>query len=179
MKKIWMIALALCLVLSLAACGSTPAATPDATNSGGSEQATVPSVAADQNFSFTYKGTEISLHAAAEPIIAALGEPTKYTESASCAFVGLDKTYYYGSFYLETYPKGDKDFVSGWWFADDSVTTTEGIYIGATQAEVEKAYGTEGYNGSNAYTVAREAGKLTIIMEDGVVSSIQYAMNQS
>ena len=179
MKKTIVIALALCLLLILAACGSTePAAvTPSAGNP--SQQETVPSVAADQNFSFTYKGTEITLHAEAAPIIATLGEPMKYTESASCAFVGLDKSYYYGSFYLETYPNGDKDFVSGWWFADDSVTTPEGIYIGATQADVEKAYGTEGYNGSNAYTITKDAGMLTIILENGAVSSIQYAIRQN
>ena len=108
--------------------------------------------------------------------MAALGEPVKYTESTSCAFEGLDKSYYYGSFYLETYPKGDEDFVYGWWFADDSVTTEEGIYIGATQAEVEKAYGTEGYNGTNAFVINKAAGALTIILEDGAVTSIQYAI---
>ena len=92
------------------------------------------------------------------------------------AFDGLDKSYYYGSFYLETYPQGDKDFVYGWWFADDSVATPEGIYIGSTQAQVEKAYGSDGYNGSNAYTVNKEAGMLTIILDNGAVSSIQYSI---
>lgn len=171
MKKLLTILLAACLLLSLAACGSTPADT-----TGNGDQPTTPSFSAEENFTFTYKNVEITLNADAAPIVAALGEPMKYTESTSCAFVGLDKSYYYGSFYLETYPNGDKDFVSGWWFADDSVTTAEGIYIGSAQAEVEKAYGAEAYNGSNAYTVTKEAGVLTVILENGVVSSIQYAM---
>ena len=173
MKKLFVILLTGCLLLSLAACGSTPSATPDPSNPG---QPSVPVIEKDQNFSFTYKGTQISLHAEAAPIIAALGEPVKYTEAASCAFNGLDKSYYYGSFYLETYPVDGKDFVSGWWYADDSVSTAEGIYIGATKAAVEKAYGTEGYNGTNAYTVSKEAGTLTIILENDAVSSIQYAI---
>lgn len=178
MKKLFAILLSVCLLLSLAACGgeTAPADNSNAGNAGNAAQSAAPSYTKDQNFSFTYKGTEITLHAAAEPIVAALGEPVKYTESTSCAFDGLDKSYYYGSFYLETYPTDGKDFVSGWWFADDSITTAEGVYIGATQAEVEKAYGTEGYNGSNAYTVTKEAGTLTIILEDGAVSSIQYAI---
>ena len=166
MKKILTILLAFCLLLSLAACGGAPVENPTP-----SQEVTY---TPEQNFSFQYKGATISLHDAAEPIIAKLGEPVKYTESASCAFEGLDKSYYYGSFYLETYPQGDKDFVSGWWFADDSVTTPEGIYIGASQAEVEAAYGTEGFNGTNAYILKGTTSTLTIILDDGVVSSIQY-----
>ena len=168
MKKILTILLTAYLLLSLAACGGAPVENPTP-----SQEVTY---TPEQNFSFQYKGATISLHDAAEPIIAKLGEPVKYTESASCAFEGLDKSYYYGSFYLETYPQGDKDFVSGWWFADDSVTTPEGIYIGSSKAEVEKAYGTDGYNGSNAYTVNKDAGMLTIILENDVVSSIQYSI---
>lgn len=168
MKKILTILLTACLLLSLAACGGAPVENPTP-----SQEVTY---TPEQNFSFQYKGATISLHDAAEPIIAKLGEPVKYTESASCAFEGLDKSYYYGSFYLETYPQGDKDFVSGWWFADDSVTTPEGIYIGSSKADVEKAYGTDGYNGSNAYTVNKDAGMLTIILENDVVSSIQYSI---
>ena len=168
MKKILTILLTACLLLSLAACGGAPVENPTP-----SQEVTY---TPEQNFSFQYKGATISLHDAAEPIIAKLGEPVKYTESASCAFEGLDKSYYYGSFYLETYPQGDKDFVSGWWFADDSVTTPEGIYIGSSKADVEKAYGTDGYNGTNAYTVNKDAGMLTVILENDVVSSIQYSI---
>ncbi len=166
MKKILIFAIIACMLLSFAAC--TPA---------GGDETTGPAYTAEENFTFTYKGTEITLHAPAAAIVAALGEPVKYTESTSCAFEGLDKSYYYGSFYLETYPKGDQDFVYGWWFADDGVSTPEGVYIGAAQADVEKAYGTDCYNGTNAYVVKKPAGTLTVIIKDGVVSSIQYAIN--
>lgn len=175
MKKLLTVTIVLCLVLGLAACGT--ATTPTDTAGSNANTATTPSAPAEDGFAFTYKGTEITLHAPAAPIVSALGEPVKYTESTSCAFEGLDKSYYYGSFYLETYPKNDEDFVYGWWFADDSVTTQEGIYIGATQAEVEKAYGTEGYNGTNAFTIKKADGTLTVILEEGAVTSIQYAIN--
>ena len=98
----------------------------------------------------------------------------KYTESASCAFEGLDKSYYYGSFYLETYPQGEEDFVYGWWFADDTVTTPEGIYIGSSKADVDAAYGAENFNGTNSYDIKDGNGKLTIILENDVVTSSQY-----
>lgn len=166
MKKLFIFILSACLLLSMAACGSTD-----------TNETTGAVYSAADNFSFTYKGTEITLHAPAAAIVSALGEPVKYTESTSCAFEGLDKSYYYGSFYLETYPKGEQDFVYGWWFADDSVSTPEGVYIGVPQAEVEKAYGAETFNGTNSYVVKKAAGTLTVILTDGVVSSIQYAIN--
>ena len=166
MKKLLIFMLSACLLFSMAAC------------SGGETQATGGvSYDAAENFTFAHKGTEITLHAPAAAIVSALGEPVKYTESTSCAFEGLDKSYYYGSFYLETYPKGEEDFVYGWWFADDSVSTPEGIYIGAAQTEVEKAYGADSFNGTNTYVVKKQAGTLTVIITDGVVSSIQYAIN--
>ncbi len=175
MKKLRIFAVIACMLLSFAACG-TPADTNTPAPSGGGETTGSQTGQQEKGFAFTYKGTEITMHAPAEPIIAALGEPVKYTESASCAFEGLDKSYYYGSFYLDTYPKDGKDFVYGWWFADDSVSTEEGIYIGSSQADVEKAYGKEAYNGTNAFVVKKAGGILTVILENGVVNSIQYAI---
>lgn len=182
MKKALIFAVLACLLLSLAGCNAADT-TPTGGSNPGSNTEAVPSGSTsgeatggetEEGFVFNYNGTEIRMHAPAAPIIDALGEPKSYTEEASCAFVGLDKTYYYGSFYLDTYPVEEEDFVYGFWFADDSVTTEEGIYIGCTQAQVEKAYGAENYNGSNAYIVTKGDGKLTIILEDGIVTSIQY-----
>ena len=166
MKKFLTALLALLMVASLCACGDgeqTPTEAPSPTpNANG--------------FVFVYKGQELRIHADFAPILAALGEPTTYTESASCAFDGLDKTYYYGNLYIDTYPVGDKDYIYDFWFADDSISTAEGIYIGATKAQVEAAYGTECFNGNNAYIITKADESLTIILEDGVVTSIQYSM---
>ncbi|MBQ8833486.1 MAG: hypothetical protein IJ001_12665 [Oscillospiraceae bacterium] len=129
---------------------------------------------AGKDYVFAYEGTEIPMHAPAEGILTALGEPVNYTETPSCAFEGLDKTYYFGGFYLTTYPGDKGDCVSGLWFADDSVTTPEGIRIGSTQAEVEAAYGTGGFNGTNAYFLTGEGMKLSIILINGTVGSVQY-----
>lgn len=175
MKKLMIFAVITCMLLSFAACGA-PADTNTPAPSGGGETVGAQSGEQEKGFTFTYKGTEITMHAPAEPILKALGEPVKYTESTSCAFEGLDKSYYYGSFYLETYPQCGSDFVYGWWFADDSVSTEEGIYIGSSQADVEKAYGAENYNGTNAYVVKKAGEILTVILENGVVNSIQYAI---
>ena len=158
MKRISVFLLAVIMLLSLAGCGSTDIDPQE------------------ENFSFTYNGTKITLGAEAAPIIDALGEPRSYTEEPSCAFDGMDKTYYYGSFYLSTYPMEGKDFVYSFWYADDSVATEEGIRIGSTKAEVEAIYGADCFNGANAYTQAQSNSKLTILMEDGMVSSIQHEL---
>ena len=122
----------------------------------------------------TIRGVDVLMNAEAAPVLEALGEPVSFTEEASCAFTGMDKTYNYGGFFLQTYPIGDKDYIYSVWLMDDSSTTPEGIYIGATQAEVEAAYGADSFNGSNAYILTGTTSTLTIILTDGVVSSIQY-----
>lgn len=158
MKRISLFLLAAIMLLSLVGCGSTDIDPQE------------------ENFSFTYNGTKITLGAEAAPIIDTLGEPRSYTEEPSCSFDGMDKTYYYGSFYLSTYPLDGKDYVYSIWFADDSVATNDGIRIGTTKAQVEAICGANCFNGTNAYTQVLSSSKLTILMEDGVVSSIQYEL---
>ena len=170
MKKIFALILALTMVFALAACGGETAPETTAPASGTAAPVTPDA----SSWKYTVRGVDIQMHADAAPVLEALGEPVSYTEEASCAFTGLDKTYNYGGFFLNTYPIGDKDYIYGVWLMDDSSTTPEGIYIGASQAEVEAAYGTEGFNGSNAYVMTGTTSTLTVILTDGVVSSIQY-----
>lgn len=166
MKKLLTFLLAVLMLANLCACGDDSA---DPTEAPG------PTPSKD-GFVFVYKGQELRIHADFAPILAALGEPTRYTESASCAFEGLDKQYYYGNIYIDTYPVGDKDYIYDFWFADDSLQTAEGIYIGATKAQVEAAYGAECWGGNNAYIITKGDNSLTIILKDGVVTSIQYSL---
>lgn len=174
MKKLIIFAVIACMLLCFAGCqsGSDTGASAEPSETTGSQGGEM-----EKGFAFTYKGVEITMHAPAASILEKLGEPVKYTESASCAFDGLDKSYYYGSFYLDTYPKDGEDYIYGWWFVDDSVATEEGIYIGSSQADVETAYGTDGYNGTNAFVISRGGATLTVILEEGLVTSIQYAIN--
>ena len=171
MKKLIALILALTMVLTLAACGGEKPAETTAPVSGGEMAPITPDAS---SWKYTVRGVDILMNADAAPILEALGEPVSYTEEASCAFTGLDKTYFYGGFYLQTYPIGDEDYIYSVWLIDDSSETPEGIYIGAPQSEVEAAYGTIGYNGSNAYIMTGTTSKLTIILDNGVVSSIQY-----
>ena len=169
MKKLIALLLAVAMMLCFAACQTTE-------NPGESKPQSNTQDPVQDSFSFTYKGTKIALHAPVAPILEALGEWKTYNESPSCAFDGLDKQYGYGSFYLETYPIGDKDYVYGWYFVDDMVSNDEDIIIGSSMADVDAMYGIENYNGTNAFTIKKGSGMLTIILENEVVTSIQYAI---
>lgn len=177
MKKLIALLLALTTMACMCACGNSEAGKETTTPTGKVEDtqpSNVETAPAVNDFVFTYKGIDIEMNAHADGIIEALGEPKSYTEENSCAFIGMDKTYFYGSFYLQTYPMDEVDYIYCLWIVDDSVETPEGIYIGASQADVEAAYGAESYNGTNAYIITGRHARLTIILENGVVSSIQY-----
>lgn len=180
MKKIAVLLLA---VLLLAGCAPGKEENPttsapvqaNSTQSVQTEPSQMPAPEEKKGFSVTFRGTDITLGTPMEPVLTALGEPTGYTEQTSCAFEGLDKTYYYGSLYVQTNPAPEGDRIGAVWFADDSVSTDEGIYIGADRAAVEKAYGS--FTG-DACTLDRDGQRLMILLENGVVSSVQYTMAQ-
>lgn len=165
MKKIITLIISLMLVTCLlAACGG-----------GDPDPGTTPSGQSGE-YTFTYKGTKLYIGMDAEEAVNALkdylkGEPTV---TASCAFEGNDYKYFYGSFYLCTGTLNGKDIVDAFWFVDDTITTDEGLAIGDSKEKVEQLYGSEGYNGINAYIFEGDPCWLTIILEGDMVSSIQY-----
>jgi hypothetical protein len=56
---------------------------------------------------------------------------------------------------------------------DSTVATPEGIAVGASETQVEAAYGSENRKGNN-FIIFRGKGKLAIMMTNGVVTSIMY-----
>ena len=80
-----------------------------------------------KGYVFEYNGVKIGMDMEAAPIIAALGEADSYFEAPSCAFEGLDKTYSYGSFEIDTYEQNGKDYISTVFFCDDLIETPEGV----------------------------------------------------
>ena len=176
-KKFLILALACICAFSLAACGgsketdTTTAAAQDTTQAGGSDTTAASS---GSGYVFTYKGVDIYAGEDAS-VIDSLGEYKDYSESQSCAFEGLDKQYFYGSFYVTTGTLNGQEFIANYWFVDDTVETNEGLCIGDAQDKVESLYGADGYNGTNAYIYTKDNCELTIIMDGDSVSSIQYA----
>lgn len=117
---------------------------------------------------------EISIDQNMADVLENLGEPLKYFEAASCAFDGLDKTYTYAGFVITTRPDGEKDYVNSILLTDDSVTTPEGLYIGANTDAVTAAYGTPDQQTETLMSYVSGATALNFIIQDGAVISIEY-----
>ena len=140
------------------------------TDKQGTDKATGP-----KGYVFEYNGVKIGMDMEAAPIISALGEADSYFEAPSCAFEGLDKTYSYGSFEIDTYEQNGKDYISTVFFCDDLIETPEGVCLFETKADMINAYG-EGYKEEFGMLVYEKDGmKLKFILEGDEITSIEYS----
>lgn len=126
-----------------------------------------------QGYLFAVQGVTIGVDADAAPVLEQLGESVSYFEAPSCAFEGLDKTYTYNGFELDTYPAGEKDCVSAVVLKDDSVATQEGIAIGDSLEKLQQAY-PEGKQQEGMVVCEKGGMKLCFILQDDEVKSIEY-----
>ncbi len=133
----------------------------------------------EEDFTFTYNGTDITINADMAAVEAALGEPSGFFESTECAFDGVAKTYNYGSFEIETYQIDDAtDYIGTIFFCDDLVSTNEGISLFMTSQDVLDAYGTPDKEDANQYTYISGNSSLYIIFDaNGSITSITYNTN--
>ncbi|MBP5631727.1 MAG: hypothetical protein J6Y21_03080, partial [Clostridia bacterium] len=127
----------------------------------------------DDGYVFKKGDVTVAMKAKAADIIADLGEPSNYYESPSCAFEGMDKTYSYPGFDVTTYTESGVDYISGVVFWDDSVETPEGLYIGASAADVQRIYGADAAGKTNVQ-LEKGSSYLLILFKDDSVTSIQY-----
>lgn len=128
-----------------------------------------------ERFSFSYNNVKITPNDLMTPLVSALGDDYKYNESPSCAYIGLDKCYFYDGFAIYTYPtESGEDHVLQIVLTDDSQSTPEGLTIGDSASKVTELYGSdyEKNNDSLAYTKGNTT--LQVIIKNDVVNSIQY-----
>lgn len=125
-------------------------------------------------YGFVHNDVTVYVDADASTVVDKLGEYS-YFEAPSCAFNGLDKVYTYGSFEIDTYPEGDKDFISAIIFKDDMIETPEGVSIGMKKAKVEEKYGTPASKEDTLYVYEKGDMRIRFIFDsDGYVISIEY-----
>lgn len=107
-------------------------------------------------------------------VIAQLGRPTAYNETASCGGIpGTDKLYVFAGYRVQSTPGNDGDVINKIEITDDSVKTPEGLTIGSTKDQVTKALGAGTASGENL-TYKSGDTKLMFIIRDGYVTNIQY-----
>ncbi|MGI6333872.1 MAG: hypothetical protein ACOX1A_04545 [Saccharofermentanales bacterium] len=167
--------LALLTVLASVACDKPPVTDPPVPgNSTG--QNTTAGVKPSSGYSFVYRGVEIVINTPAAPILAELGEPIHFFEAPSCAFQGLDKIYTYAGLEIQTYTEGDTDYVYIINIMDDTVSTPEGISLGASPEEVKAAYGDRAAESPNQLLYMSDGCQLKFVFADGELVSIEYAL---
>ena len=101
-------------------------------------------------------------------------EPSEYSEVASCAFEGLDKTYKYDHFELTTYPVNGEDKLYIVYFLDDEIKTNEGIKISDSFEDMINAYGNDYYQEVNLYSYIDGKRSIDFIVQNDVITSISY-----
>lgn len=175
-KRFLLLALTILMVVTLCACGGN--ADPASSSTPGTPGESSGSNTAANGYVLEVDGSNGKVTLAADmdfsTVADALGEPVNYFEAPSCAFQGIDKIYTYSHFEVHTYPDGSADRISMILLLDDLISTPEGISIGATQADMEAAYGTGYTASSGAYTYAKDNMRLTFLITDGSISSIEY-----
>jgi len=102
------------------------------------------------------------------------GVENEYSEVASCAFNGLDKTYRYLHYEITTYPIDNQDTIASIYFLDDAVTTKEGVKITDTLDKVVEVYGEDYTKDQDKYTYKKGKTELCFIISNDVVTSIEY-----
>lgn len=130
---------------------------------------------AKENDGYTFKAGNVTLSiGASADVVAQLGTPTSFEESASCGGIpGTDKLYVFSGFRVKTTPGYDGDVICDIELTDDSVKTPEGLTIGSTKEQITSAMGVGEMNGENLI-YKKGNMKLQFMIRDGFVTNIQY-----
>lgn len=178
MKKVGLLLLVLLLLLT--GCGGGKNTSENLEDNKDKDVSTNPSkelekdVESDKGYTFEYNGTVIVMNGKAAPILEDLGEAQDYFEAESCAFEGLDKIYTYSGFELHTYEIDGVDHVVAVVLLDDSVATKEGLYLYSNLDDALSIYGDKYTKNLGLYTYELDKSKISFLIENDEVVSIEY-----
>jgi len=183
-RKILSAVLAASLCLGFASCAKEEEDTAPVVISGGeavaaetgagSEAEEAAPVASSDAYYVNYNGIEIHMNQLSEDVIAALGDNYSYFEAPSCAYEGLDKIYTYTSIAVYSYTMDGVDYISSVQLRDDTVSTVEGIRVGASADDVYATYGEDGVQGTAGIEYTKGDSILSFIFDGNTVSAITY-----
>lgn len=103
------------------------------------------------------------------------GQELQYSEVASCAFDGLDKTYTYENYEIKT---GLQDKITSIYFKDEGISTTEGIKITDSYDQMIQAYTNNFENEGNKYIYKKANTSIEFIVENDIIIGIEYIYNK-
>ena len=104
------------------------------------------------------------------------GTELEYSEVASCAFEGLDKTFKYEHYEITTYPDGEDDRIYSIYLLDDTVSTKEGVKITDDVSKMKEVYGSEYTEQGESYLYSKKGTTLQFYTSNGVIIGIEYSI---
>lgn len=175
MKRILILLLVLTLALSvLVSCATAENSTDNKKEETTTNATGANLVIGDNALSFTANNVKITPNLEAKPIIEALGEPLEYSESASCGFEDLDRTYKYNGFVIDTVTIQGKEYIYIVQIINDMISTPEGVTIGMSLNEIKAAYEGKYTIKDGHLTVEFTNGLMTCFIKNGVCTNITY-----
>lgn len=127
-------------------------------------------------FSFVYEGATLIPGEIFDQSV--LGAYSDVAKVPSCAFDGDDNVYNYETFELTAYIDGDEERIYSIYFNDPNLPTTEGLCMGDTVDDMKALYGEDYETVGNSYDYIGGNTVLSIIIQNDVVVSIEYRLNQ-
>lgn len=181
--KIKILAVLMLIAILFAGCGNNAGnnnTTPAPSTPASSEPTPTPAPETKSKYYFEYNGAKIYMDDDAKPILDKLGPPPfDIFESPSCAFQGMDRTYYYNGFELYTYTESmddENEYVFTVKFMSDAVSTPEGVSIGDKAEKVVEKYGNDYTEASGQYIYTDQNTKLAFKIQSGEVAAIEYSL---
>ena len=131
-------------------------------------------VAALGNYTFVTGGVELVPGTAFDPGI--LPQAQSVYEVPSCAIVGTDNLYNYGSFELTAFDDGTGEVIYSILLTDPNITTTEGLALGDSTEKLTQIYGSNYTEQGSSRIYSGDAEQLILILQNDTVASIEYRM---
>lgn len=131
-------------------------------------------IAAQGNYTFFTGGVELVPGADFDPSV--LPEAQSVYEVPSCAIVGTDNLYNYGTFELTAFDDGTGEQIYSILITDPSTPTTEGLKLGDKKEEVTALYGENFTEDGNSRVYTGDTEQLILIFQSDRVASIEYRM---
>lgn len=171
---------ALVAVLTLSACGDTPAVVDGESSTTPTETTAAPQPTEPPAVYGLTVG-ETLLYPGADPaaVLPAVGEPIDSLEAPSCVHDGMDRVYYYAGYEINTQPTAaGGEVIVSIYLSDDSITTDEGLRIGDKAEKVVQLYG-EATPEGGLYTYTKTDRGVSVALNiqtngSGEVTSIYY-----
>ena len=124
------------------------------------------------NLTVSYLGVDVT---PGEPFNSSdIPEDGEYSQIPSCAFEGTDNVAIYSHVEITSAQIDGSERVYSVYFLDDEISTPEGVKITDARSDVIDAYGDDFEGNDNKITYVDGKVELSFLIENDVVTSIEY-----